>query len=91
MRISRTAEKGLQGARLVVRYTLSVLQQLVFLTRQAVVVLRAAARHTVRVTTLTVVGVFVTIETDRTRRNTSPICGRKNRRFLCCFLSRCCV
>lgn len=65
--ISLTAAKGLNGTDLVVRDTLSVLQRLPLLTRQTVIVLRAATCHTVGVTLLTVVGVIVAIETIRTQ------------------------
>ena len=74
--ISLTAAKGLNGTDLVVGHTLSVFQRLSLLTRQTVVVLRAAARHAVRVTLLAVVGVFVAIETLGTHRNTTPLWGK---------------
>lgn len=61
--IRLTAAKGLNGTDLVVGHTLSVFQRLRLLTRQAVIALRAATCHTVRVTLLAVVGVFVAIET----------------------------
>lgn len=71
--ISLTAAKGLNGTDLMVRHTLSVFWHLPLLTRQTVIALGAVTRHTVWVTLLTVIGVFVTIETIRTRWNTTPL------------------
>lgn len=71
--ISLTAAKGLNGTDLVVRHTLSVFERLPLLTRQTVIVLRAATCHTVGVTLLTVIGVIVAIETIRTHCNTTPL------------------
>lgn len=64
--ISLTATKGLNGTDVTVRHTLPVFERLPLLTRQTVIVLRAATCHTIGVTLLAVIGVFVAIETIRT-------------------------
>lgn len=70
---SLTAAKGPNGTDLVVGHTLSVLQRLAFLTRQAVVVVWAATCRAVGVTLLAVVGVIVAVGAVRTDGNTSSL------------------
>lgn len=73
--ISLTAAKGLNGAGLTVGHALSVFHSPPLVTRQAVVLVGAAARHAVGVTLLAVVGVFIAVRTIGTRGDAAPVWG----------------
>lgn len=81
--INLTAAKGLNGTDLMVKHTFPVFKRLPLLTRETAIIPRAATCHTVGVTLLTVIVVFVAIETIGAHCNTTSIWGIK--RMILCF------